>query len=317
MALLVLYKKDEGIKMGLNFRKSISLGKGTRLNIGKNGIGVSVGTKGARCSISSSGRKSVTFGIPGTGLSYTKTIGSSKSSGGVGSLFGGNSKEKQQKAELEKNTKAVKEYEEEISEVLGIHKDGVDAIDWNRIETIPKELSSLRQQVLDGDIDAYYEVLEKVAPFDEILDFGCEFEIGTDDPSVMVVSFNMKTENVIPEKELKLTSTGKLSEKEMSKTTYFDILQDYVCSVTIRVAKDILSLLPVERVIVHAVDDAINPATGNEEENTYLSVIFDRETFKKLNLDRIDPSDSLENFEYNMKFNKTQGFKPVVKLTDW
>lgn len=170
---------------------------------------------------------------------------------------------------------------------------------------------------MDGDIDAYYEVLEKVAPFDEILDFGCEFEIGTEDPSLMVVSFNMKTENVIPKNELKLTSTGKISEKEMSKTAYYDILQDYVCSVTIRVAKDILSLLPVERVIVHAVDDAINPATGNEEENTYLSVIFDRETFSKLNLDRIDPSDSLENFEYNMKFNKTQGFKPVVKLTDW
>ena len=60
-----------------------------------------------------------------------------------------------------------------------------------------------------------------------------------------------------------------------------------------------------------------NTATGNTEEVTYVSVIFDRATFNKINLDAIDPSDALSNFEYNMKFGKTTGFKPVVKLTDW
>ena len=57
--------------MGLNFRKSINLGKGFKLNIGKKSVGISGGVKGARVSINSSGRKTVTLGIPGTGLSYS------------------------------------------------------------------------------------------------------------------------------------------------------------------------------------------------------------------------------------------------------
>jgi len=57
--------------MGLNFRKSINLGKGFKLNIGKGSIGISGGVKGARVSMNSKGRKTATFSLPGTGLSYS------------------------------------------------------------------------------------------------------------------------------------------------------------------------------------------------------------------------------------------------------
>ena len=71
--------------MGLNFRKSINLGKGFKLNIGKKSVGISGGVKGARVSINSSGRKTATFSIPGTGLSYTVNLGKKKSSKKKGS----------------------------------------------------------------------------------------------------------------------------------------------------------------------------------------------------------------------------------------
>lgn len=60
--------------MGLNFRKSINLGKGFKLNIGKGSIGISGGVKGARVSMNSKGRKTATFSIPGTGISYTLNL---------------------------------------------------------------------------------------------------------------------------------------------------------------------------------------------------------------------------------------------------
>ena len=63
--------------MGFRFRKSISIGKGLRLNLNKKSIGFSVGTKGMRFSINSKGRKTANVGIPGTGLYYTKTNNSS------------------------------------------------------------------------------------------------------------------------------------------------------------------------------------------------------------------------------------------------
>ena len=63
--------------MGFRFRKSISLGKGVRINFNKKSAGISFGTKGARYSVNSNGRRTASVGIPGTGLYYTKTSGGS------------------------------------------------------------------------------------------------------------------------------------------------------------------------------------------------------------------------------------------------
>ena len=52
------------------FRKSLKLAPGVRLNIGKKSVGISAGPRGARHSISSSGRRTTSVGIPGSGLSY-------------------------------------------------------------------------------------------------------------------------------------------------------------------------------------------------------------------------------------------------------
>ena len=66
--------------MGLRFRKSIKIAPGIRLNIGKKSSGISFGKKGLRFSANTSGRKTMTMGLPGTGLSYTKTFQKQKSS---------------------------------------------------------------------------------------------------------------------------------------------------------------------------------------------------------------------------------------------
>ena len=55
--------------MGLRFRKSIKLGGGFRINIGKSGIGYSWGTKGYRYTKTANGKTRETFSVPGTGLS--------------------------------------------------------------------------------------------------------------------------------------------------------------------------------------------------------------------------------------------------------
>ena len=68
--------------MGFRFRKSFKIAPGVRGNVGKKSVGISAGVKGARVSVNSSGRKTTTVGLPGTGLSYSKTekIGGSKTS---------------------------------------------------------------------------------------------------------------------------------------------------------------------------------------------------------------------------------------------
>lgn len=64
--------------MGFNFRKRIRIGKFLSLNVGKSGVSLSAGRKGFRQSINTKGQARTTIGIPGTGLSYSKTVNARK-----------------------------------------------------------------------------------------------------------------------------------------------------------------------------------------------------------------------------------------------
>ena len=59
--------------MGFRARKSVKLGPGLRLTASKSGIGLSAGMRGARYSVHSSGRRTASVGVPGSGVGYTKS----------------------------------------------------------------------------------------------------------------------------------------------------------------------------------------------------------------------------------------------------
>lgn len=61
--------------MGFRFRKTVSLGKGVRLNFSKSGVSTSVGPRGASVSFGKRGTYA-NVGIPGTGISYRKRLDS-------------------------------------------------------------------------------------------------------------------------------------------------------------------------------------------------------------------------------------------------
>lgn len=49
--------------MALRMRKSFKIAKGVRVNVSKSGVGLSVGTRGLRHTIHSSGRRTSTIGL--------------------------------------------------------------------------------------------------------------------------------------------------------------------------------------------------------------------------------------------------------------
>lgn len=335
--------------MGLNFRKSISLGHGLKINLSKGGPSLSFGKKGLRQTISASGRATTTVGIPGTGVYYSKQKNVKSLFGG---LFGGDKKkgkeekaskaskaEKEPKAtatkaskptvDIEGNKQKVAEYEAYIDSIRSVHKICDDSIDWQGLSTdgLPagikigteaynewKTLNELSLKVIEGDVDSYLAVISEMAPFDDLLEYGSGFEVGTEDPNEMSVEFQVKSDKVVPDYSLSLLASGEISEKPLSKSAYYDLVQDYVCSTAIRVARDTFALLPVKTCKVHAVDVVLNSATGNEEEVTILSVAIDRDKLAGINMDRIDPSDALEALGCRMSFKKTTGFGPVTRV---
>jgi hypothetical protein len=63
--------------MAFRFRRIVGLGKLLRFNLSKSGVSMSAGVRGARFNFGNRRRKpSATVGIPGTGVYFTKQVGS-------------------------------------------------------------------------------------------------------------------------------------------------------------------------------------------------------------------------------------------------
>ena len=307
--------------MGLRFRKSIKLLPGVKLNLGTKSASVSVGKKGIHQSFSTTGRTTTSIGIPGTGVSYVKSVNMKSA---FKKLFKGKGKDKDAKPADEKkadtkaaaaSSKELKEaqetyeaYRAQIEAMKRVHTVADKPVDWN------KEKGELAKKILAGDTDAYLEAVEQKRPFDDLLEYGSGFEVGTDDPSMLEVEFAVKSEDVIPELEYVLDAKGNLKEKELSKSAYYELVQDYVCSSILRVARDSFALLPVDRVVVHATDSMLNTATGMDEEMTIVSVVLERDRFENMNFEKIDPSDAVEACVHRMNFKKTKGFEAVDRI---
>lgn len=349
--------------MGLRVRKSIKICKGVSVNFGKTGASISFGAKGLRHTIHTSGRRTSTVGIPGTGVSYVKTH---KPPGRTSNNYQTQIKSRQ----AYENMFEVDGYNETLNSLRSIHKNCDDYIDWERVLTLkapfspgqigPKQakalealnnykpsflekmmhgdrrkeleeaveqarredvedyeswetLQFLAKQILAGDTDAYLNVIYEMNPLNDLLEYGSDFEFGTDNADEMQVEFTVNTK-IVPTYSLSLTKTGKVSRNELTKTAYYDLVQDYVSSCTIRIARDIFALLPVKNVYVHAVEKRLDTQTGHIQDATILSVLFSRDILEALNFDLIDPSDALNNFKHNMKFAKTTGFKSVNRV---
>ena len=365
--------------MGLGFKKSIKIAPGVRVNLGKKSAGLSFGVKGAKYSINSSGKKTTTIGIPGTGLSYStssrkkhSTAKSKRSQ--LEREMAKAEKEKLKQLELEHAKAVVEEFETKIDAITTIHRSCSNVICWENLVRLPapydiskpgpkeaaarekaasykpgffaKRISALNSasngsfdkmiaeaieedkndydewetihklsvRVTNFDVDAMLEVISNTGVFDDLVEYGSEFEIGFSNPHIAEVEFDIMSDTVVPQESATLTSTGKLAQKPLPVTKRLEIAQDYVCSCALRIARDLLSILPIDAVLIHAKDSFIDTIVGNNAKHYILSVFIEKEKLSQINFDMIDPSDSMQNFIYNMKFLKTKGFQPIDRL---
>ena len=310
--------------MGLRFRKSVSLFPGVRLNFGKTGMSVSAGVPGFRKTIHTSGKVTTSVGIPGTGIYYvdTKNPNSQRKRS--------NSRSTQQAAQTyipetprEAATPVEQSYITEehyttptpveqpvvvsqidTAAVTAIHKTSDDTIDWTEmlVSAVPPDASynaemwryyhEFAPKVLSGDIDTYLQLIYEVNPLDDLLAYGGNFEFGTDNAQKIEVEFSVNESALISAK------------RQLNSVQYNFLLQDFVCSVCIRIARDMFALLPINHVIVHAVMNG----------DTVVSVDFDRAKLSKVKFGYIDPSDTVSTFNCRMSFTENSGFSAVNQL---
>jgi len=174
---------------------------------------------------------------------------------------------------------------------------------------------ALASGIAAGSVQACLDAIKQADPFSEISKLGSSIEFEAEKTSLIQATLHVNSAEVIPSEERRLLKTGKVSVKEMPKTRFYALHQDYVCSCVLRVARELFALLPTDMVLVHAVGDLLNTKTGYMEEAAILSVAIPRETLERLNLDMLDPSDSMSNFVHRVAFKKYKGFGAVERLS--
>jgi hypothetical protein len=137
-------------------------------------------------------------------------------------------------------------------------------------------LKGISRKVLSGDIDTYLNAIEKMRPVDDLLDYGSDFEFGTDNAKIMEVEFRINADNMLPD------------VKQIGKEEYEMLFDEYVQSCSIRVARDVFALLPVKYVIVYAKDG----------DDTVLKVKFDKDEMQKINFKEAGIGEIIERFRY-------------------
>ena len=126
-----------------------------------------------------------------------------------------------------------------------------------------------------------------------MLEYGSNFEFGTDNPDYIEVEFTVNTDVLTQ------------ARHSLSRNEYNDLLQDFICSLSIRIARDMFALLPINHTIIHVVMDY----------NTVLSVDFDREKLSSVKFGYVDPSDTMEKFNHHMDFSLDRGCFEVERIT--
>lgn len=220
----------------------------------------------------------------------------------IDKLFGlaGNKKRKLEKAiaigranDEQQYKAAVKKFEEDITEF--------------------EFLQTTAKGILNKDVQAYRAAIDYYEPFSEIAELGSKLDIEFRQENG-TLDLRVNGLDIIPDYVLSQTSTGKLSRKNMPAGRFQELYQDYVCSAVLRVAREVLAVIPLNYVVVNASGTLFDSSTGHEGEHTLISVVITPEKLALLNYATLDPSDSMKNFHHNMKFAKTGGFSPVEKI---
>jgi len=217
-------------------------------------------------------------------------------------------------------------FEEEKQLYLDLYllanKDSKDQLDfWNQEWSAAFKYTEqkaimhyLAKGVLSKDKDVYRTALEIFPIYDIISEYGSSLNTTFHDEGIEI-DFFINTDDVVPKEKKTLSNKSEVIINPYTNTERNLIIQDYVCSMILRISRETLNLFKFDNVLVHAIQSKINSATGNYEDVTIVSVLINRNQFENINIEMIDPSDCLsQNFDCRMNFNKTKGFTPVKNI---
>lgn len=173
---------------------------------------------------------------------------------------------------------------------------------------------ALATRMLAGDIAAERDVINEMTSWNDKGLIGTSISFSITENFLHAIANVHDDEDVVPAFRRKQLQSGRLSETKMPAGERYELYQDYVCSVALKVAGDLFSVLPRNEVFFTCCARMLDKSTGHLSDMPILSVQIVRETFRALRLATIDPSDSMKNFNHRMNFKRTSGFSLIEPL---
>ena len=160
--------------MSWRFRKSIKIAPGVRINFGKSSTSLSIGGKGFHRTYSSTGRVTDSIGIPGTGISYTTTHSSRTRTARSAAPAVSSTRSAQVVPQV-----PVVDIAAIRAQIASIYRTADTPIDWKKmLVTDDPECHYFKEHaeaILNGDIDAYFEVINGLNPLNDLMEYGSGF----------------------------------------------------------------------------------------------------------------------------------------------
>ena len=198
------------------------------------------------------------------------------------------------KKDEETYRKAMKEYQEEIEYLT--------------------KVQPIAARIMNGDTSSYTEVIDDFGDFRNIPLIGKDITFKVLNEKAIQSDLTSIGEDKIPTESARVLKSGKISTRKLTKTKFYELYQDHICSSALRVARELFAILPINYVIVNVYDNVLNTSTGQLNSEVILSVKIPRSSLNSLNFELLDPSDSLKNFMHEINFSKTKGFKAAKKI---
>lgn len=294
--------------MGWNFRRSMTLCKGVRLNFGKNGMSVSSGVKGFRKTYNlTTGQTTTTFGIPGTGIYYTSREGGKK------------------KKDESYSPNTQRQMTPNAYDVVSTNYSGSAAtIDIDELSTMsePQVVSETKYEtqyvekkkqltheevknicrIADDKID-WFEILSSRRPIDNFFNVEawdylhaaalkvCQGDIDTYLKVIQDINPYNDLLDYIDDVEFGANEADEIYVSFSAKTDGVDesdeeLFEDYVCACAVRIARDTFALLPVKRVRI----------TAEVDGQVIVDANFDIDSFSKIKFAFSDPSQIVDYY---------------------
>lgn len=234
--------------------------------------------------------------------------------------------EKQQ--QLMRAQESAAAHERRIADVQGAHKTRTPQVDWlskaallspakaflsasQYAEHVKEHRETVEhaRAILRREPAAYEKALQRKPLHDFGIHGATRAEFSLLSLEVVAARIYAQSSAVLPSETQSVTATGKLTSKAMPRATFVELYQDHICSIALRVARELHALLPLEAVLVTTFSD-----DGLPTMSPVLSSVIYRKQLEGLWYATLDPSDTLDSFQTrtNFKASRRSGaFQPI------